>query len=301
LESIAGISVLILPNYGALSDAQASSLRRFVQTGGALIATGRSSLYDEWGQPRPDFALADLLGCHYVALGREGERPRESRSETLHTYLRIGEASPLSGAQSRHEILRGFDETEILPFGGWLGDVTLSDEAEALLTYVPSFPIYPPETSWMREPRTKIPGLILNAKPQKGRVVFLVADLDRRFATDNLPDHGRLLSNLVRWAANGRFPVEIEGPGLIDCRLYRQESRLILHLVNLTSTEGSRGPVDELVPVGPVKVRFNELPALRYRHVHLLVGREKPSVSFDHHQSIVVLPSLLDHEVVVLG
>ena len=296
-----GMSVLILPNYGALSDAQAASLRRFVQNGGALIATGRSGLYDEWGKPRSDFALADLLGCHYVALGREGERPRESRPETLHSYLRIEERSRLGGDQSRHEILRGFDDTDILPFGGWLGDVTFSDGAEMLLSYVPSFPVYPPETSWMREPRTKIPALVLNAQEHSGRVAFLIADLDRRFAADNLPDHGKLLANLVRWAAKGGFPVQIEGPGLIDCRLYRQPNRLILHVVNLTSTEGSRGPVDELIPVGPIKIRFNALAALRYAHVHLLVGREKPSFSLDHHEVTVVLPSLLDHEVVVVG
>ncbi len=30
----------------------------------ALIATGDSSLYNEWGDPRADFALADLFGAH---------------------------------------------------------------------------------------------------------------------------------------------------------------------------------------------------------------------------------------------
>src|SRR5580765_7463411 len=37
------MSVLILPNLGALSDAQAAKVRRFVQAGGALIGTGRTS------------------------------------------------------------------------------------------------------------------------------------------------------------------------------------------------------------------------------------------------------------------
>jgi hypothetical protein len=71
----AGFSVLALPNVGALSDAEAASIRRFVERGGALIATGLSSLYDEWGDPRPDFALADLYGAH--ATGPDsGRRPR---------------------------------------------------------------------------------------------------------------------------------------------------------------------------------------------------------------------------------
>ena len=58
------LTLLILPNVGALSDAQAAAIRRFVERGGSLIATGATSLYNEWGDARPDFALADLFGCH---------------------------------------------------------------------------------------------------------------------------------------------------------------------------------------------------------------------------------------------
>ena len=46
-----------------------ASVRKFVENGGSLIATGESSLYDEWGDPRPDFALADLFGV-------KGGKPR---------------------------------------------------------------------------------------------------------------------------------------------------------------------------------------------------------------------------------
>src|SRR5262249_46344872 len=53
------LRVLILPNIGALSDRQADAVRRFVARGGSLVATGETSLYDQWGEPRADFALAD--------------------------------------------------------------------------------------------------------------------------------------------------------------------------------------------------------------------------------------------------
>jgi len=58
---------LILPNVGALSDSQCASIREFVKKGGALVATGATSLYDEWGDPRQDFGLADLFGAHAPA------------------------------------------------------------------------------------------------------------------------------------------------------------------------------------------------------------------------------------------
>ena len=67
----ANLRTLILPNVGALSDAQSAAIRRFVQKGGSLVATGHTGLYNEWGDPRSDFALADLFACHW-----SGDVPR---------------------------------------------------------------------------------------------------------------------------------------------------------------------------------------------------------------------------------
>ncbi len=53
----------------------------------------------------------------------------------------------------------GFDEADTLPFGGYLPVVTVDPDVEVLATYIPDFPIYPPETSWMRQPKTDIPAI----------------------------------------------------------------------------------------------------------------------------------------------
>jgi len=306
-------SLLILPNYGAMSDALAASIRRFVERGGGLVATGHTSLYNEWGEPRADYALADLFGAH------AGKTPppadalprRRTGSDTQHTYLRLAPElrarvyGPKAGTEpaimaSRHPVLRGFDDTDILPFGGILEPLRLDPHASVLATFIPSFPIYPPETAWIRQPKTDIPGLILNTS-HKGRVAFIPADLDRRFATDNLPDHGNLLANLVRWAANDRIPLQVEGPGLIDCHLYRQENRLILHLVNLTSTGTWRQPMHELISVGPLRVKI-ELPSeVRPRSLQLLVARKKTRFAVRNGWVQFEVSSVLDHEVGVVG
>src|SRR5256885_2255073 len=92
---------------------------------------------------------------------------------------------------------------------------------------------------------------------RRARVAFMPADIDRRYAREHLPDHAALLANIVRWAARADLRITIEGTGLIDCHLYEQPGRLILHPVNLTSEATWRAPVDELIRVGPftVKVR----------------------------------------------
>lgn len=306
-------SLLILPNYGAMSDAHASAVRRFVERGGGLIATGHTSACNEWGEPRSDFALADLFGAHVITAPARAEEPprRRTSSETQHTYLRLAPElrarvyGPKAGAEpaiagERHPILRGFDDTDILPFGGVLERLRVDSSASVLMTFIPSFPIYPPETAWMREPKTDIPGLILN-NSAKGRVAFLPADLDRRFATDNLPDHGNLLANLIRWAASDRIPLRVEGAGLIDCHLYQQENRIILHLVNLTSAGTWRQPVHELIPIGPLRVRIELTPEVRAKKLQLLVTRKKTSFTVQNNWVQFELPSVLDHEVVVVG
>src|SRR5262249_28377301 len=94
----AGLSALALPAVGAMSDAQCAAVRRFVERGGGLVATGPSSLYTERGDARPDFALADLFGAHANGTRRPAAAP-------AHTYLRIA---------TRHPVLRGFDDTDIL-------------------------------------------------------------------------------------------------------------------------------------------------------------------------------------------
>jgi hypothetical protein len=310
------LRLLILPNVAGLSDAQCASIRRFVERGGSLFATGDSSLYNEWGDPRPDFALADLFGAHRVgetpklAGVSEARRGRAGRSTPdSHTYLRLspelraqvdgpksGDEPAISG--KRHPVLQGFEETDILPYGGTLSALRVAPGTVVPLTYVPPFPTYPPETAWMRQPKTDIPGLILS-EHGKSRVAYMPADIDRRYEHEHLPDHGDLLANVVRWAVADDIPLTVEGPGLIDCHLYKQQNHLILHLVNLTSANTWRAPVEELIPVGPIKVKVR-FPG-QQGTARLLVSNASRPVTFAQGMATVEIGNILDHEVLVIG
>ena len=48
-----------------MSENQVAGIRRFVERGGSLVATGDTSLFNEWGDMRSDYALADLFGAHF--------------------------------------------------------------------------------------------------------------------------------------------------------------------------------------------------------------------------------------------
>jgi hypothetical protein len=148
----------------------------------------------------------------------------------------------------------------------------------------------------MRTPKTDIPGLVI-----KGRVAYLPADIDRRFARENLPDHGDLLANLVRWAAADRIPLRIEGRGLVDCNAYTQPGRVIVHIVNLTSAGTWRAPIDELIPVGPFSIKVRLPKGVDGKRIRLLVAGGVGSASLENGWASFELKSILDHEVVVLG
>jgi hypothetical protein len=297
-----------------MSASQVEAARHFVERGGSLIATGETSRCNEWGEPRADFALADLFGAHVIGGQPASIDPatRHSILETQHTYLRLTPElrsrfdGPKAGnepaaAGERHPVLKGFDETDILPFGGMLEPLRVDSGAAVLATFIPAFPISPPESVWMREPRTDIPGLIVNEPHGGGRVVFMPADLDRRFSRDNLPDHGNLLANLVRWAMKDNFLLQVEGAGLVDCHLYQQQNKLVLHLVNLTNAGTWRVPVDELIPVGPLSVRVKLPDGIHGNRTQLLVSKRPPHAKVNNGWTRFELPTILDHEVVVIG
>jgi hypothetical protein len=196
-------------------------------------------------------------------------------------------------------VLTGFDATDILPYGGTLEPLRVAAGATVLATFIPAFPAFPPETAWMREPRTDIPAVVVNEQ-HGARVAFLPADIDRRYAVDNLPDHGDLLANVVRWAARDSIPLRVESPGFLDVELYAQGERLVLHLVNLTGVGSWRAPMEEIVPVGPVAVSVRDSRRSAARTVTWRVGggttRLVPRDGWLH----FTLPTLHEHEMAVI-
>ena len=110
-----------------------------------------------------------------------------------------------------------------------------------------------------------------------------------------------LLANLVRWAAKDSIPLSVQGPGLIDCHLYQQPGRLILHLVNLTSAGTWRAPVDQLIPIGPLQVRVKLPSGIAGRTARRLVSSGAQAITPRQGWAEFELRSILDHEVVVVS
>jgi len=306
-------SLLILPNLALMTNEQVAAVRSFVDRGGSLIATGDSSLFDEMGDPRSDYALSDVFGAHIKKPDSKQEVPAEKMArDAYHTYMRLTPElrsqmiGPKTGKEpvikgKRHPILKGFEETDILPYGGLLQPLKVDAGAEVLMTYIPQFPTYPPEKSYMREPVTDIPGVIIRSNAKGARIAFIPADFDSQFGRFNLPDHGNLLANIIRWSAKEDLPMSIEGAGLVDCHLYQQAGGMVLHVVNLTSAATWRQPLDELIAIGPLKVKIKLPKMVSGKNLKLLVSKQNIVPGVANGFSTFEIKSILDHEVIVIS
>jgi hypothetical protein len=67
LDELDRYKVLVLADQDALGDRQIEKIRRFVERGGGLVATGRTSMLTDWRLRRTRFGLAPLLGIEHPA------------------------------------------------------------------------------------------------------------------------------------------------------------------------------------------------------------------------------------------
>src|SRR5205085_2389839 len=89
-------------------------------------------------------------------------------------------------------------------------------------------------------------------------------------------DQGTVLTNGVRWAANEEQPLRVQGPGVIDVSLWKQQSSITAHLVNFSNPMMMKGPFREILAIGPQKVRVKLPDGVKARQVKFLVGSAKP-------------------------
>jgi hypothetical protein len=280
--------VLIFPNIAALSIGQCAQIRDYVRRGGSIVATHETSLYDEWGERRADFGLADLFGASFG--GAIDARMQNS-------YLRL-ETDPATG--KRHPLLAGLDDTgRIINGVSRVHTKTIGAYPNPPLTLIPSYPDLPMEEVFPRIPRTDIPEVYVR-EIGKGRVVYFPWDIDRTFWEVLSVDHGKLLRNSVEWAANEAAPVTVTGPGVLDVTIWQQASSLTVHLVNLTNPMMMKGPLREFLPTPPQKVRIRLAAGTKVKKVQLLVSGQVPHVEEANGSITLTIPSILDYEVIAI-
>lgn len=287
-EHLATFKTLILPNIAALSEAQCEQLRAFTTTGGNLIATHETSLYDEWGRRRADFGLAALFGASFA--GRV-EAPIQNSYLQLVKEPGTNHYHPLlAGLEDAGRIINGVQCVHVTPNGANL---------HAPLTIVPTYPDLPMESVYVRDTTTHAPGVFLREQGNS-RIVYFPWDLDRTFWEVMSVDHGRLLRNAVVWAHREPQPVTLLGHGLFDLAVWRQQHSMTVHMVNLNNPMMMKGPVREILPSPPQTLIVRPPAGKTVRTVRLLVANRTVTPNRITEGLSIEIPSVAIHEVVAL-
>jgi hypothetical protein len=280
-SDISKYRAVVLAEQTALSDAEAERLRSFVRDGGTLIAAGNTSLFDERGRRRPDFALADVLGAHHVRpvpadfvyLQLEDEALRRAVTAVPIIADHAGVAVSLDGGRTLGRLAepeaRRTDATTVL----W-GDA-------------------PPD--WGHA----YPGLVEN-RFGKGLCRYLAFPV----RCDNVPNIWikRLIGVLVSDAVGSPIVATNAGPG-VEVTLNRQHGRLVLHLCSHYAGDPNRLSVgDNLLSLTGIEVSLDHaragLPEVT-RVVSVPSGTALPNRFVDGRLKFAV-PAFVIHSVIAI-
>jgi len=275
---LAKYKVLILANAACLDDAQQAAIDEFVRKGGGLVASVDTSLFNEFGDARGNFALADVLGVDYRGLP-------DAASDTSHDIdvnfaKSIGsdywekqksvfdfKLNPAGNAALSNERLNTYIGGEPVTFKGPAVRVSPRDGTSVLATLraksVPN--------------ASEIPALTIR-QHGRGQAIYFAAGLDAAYYLYPYPYQRLLLKQAIFSAAAEPPPLMIKAPMCVHTTLMRQSTdsgeRLIVHLFNDLNTTAHHALATDDVPLREETVPIQDIevtiaPQYRFERLHL--------------------------------
>jgi hypothetical protein len=256
-----------------MSQTAAGRLRDYVRGGGNLFATFETSLYDETGVRRNDFALADVFG-----VSAEGKIAGPHRWD----FMKPVAAGPLLSGLKREMIPATFYHVRVKPRTG-----------RALLHY----------TQPLAGRYDGIPGLsdepaLVTHSFGQGSVAYFSGDFGNLIAGFHVPELLQVAENAVRILAPPLVRID-NAPGSLEVVLRSQQEgkRLLLHLVN--STGEMTRPIRKVMPLYNLRIRLDQ--AGDAAKVFTLVRPRQLAWQKDKAGNLqFVLPRVDEYEVVVI-
>jgi len=218
-----------------------------VKAGGGLVASFETSLYDGWGERRPDFALGDLFHASYV-----------SRSpDSAHRIGFAASPHPITVSPKLKSLMGASGNTT---YAGAFARVTALPQSMAPLTGL--------DVAHEKDPALKDWQPLLLSQTGAGRVAYFPAAMDAAYYEAGYPYERILLANAVRWAAKQQSPVLVTAPMCVQAGFFTKEQgsirQTIVHLLNtLNSTTGNGSQQEkeyaireEVVPIAGIRIAF---------------------------------------------
>ncbi len=274
--------VVFLSNVLTLSAGEIAALREYVANGGALIATGATSLYDDQANRMPNFALADLFGVDFVR-----------RGAFSFPYLQIQD-SPFTGSLPRRPIPHYMAMWEVRPNAS---DVQIAATRRNPLIETSGETYYhnnqPPPDADSGEP------VIVYRNVGRGRVIYCAALPESNYARLGHEPYRRLITNMITWAAGELPPVRAEGLLNTEIITNRLGADLIVHLVTGYPQRSVRfgqfrtsDTIEEVVTLSNIRITVPASTTDAYR----VPSGERLLVEHTQNAASIVIPTVGDWE-----
>jgi hypothetical protein len=243
--------VLVLANTASLDNAQCEAIRKFVANGGGLVASLDASLCDEFGDPRKDFALADVFGANHRGVPASDSAPKPEDLDV--NFARNLGPEYWEKRRNVWQLQRTVDfplnspklieliGTQSVLFKGPAVRVAPREGAQVLATLAPHG----------EDKGEPIPAIIANTFG-KGRVLLFAAGIDAANYLYSYPYHRAVLQSALEWSASAPPPIAVEAPMCVHAVSMRQKKegeRLIVHLYNDVNTTANHARPDDDVPL----------------------------------------------------
>jgi hypothetical protein len=271
---------LLLPNIAMLSDRQCQQIHDYVQSGGSIMASFETGLYDENLNQRPDLGLGDLFGVSKAGdvIGTNGNA----------YYGRI---------ERQHPILAGFTDTNWLP--GAQNRLPLKSVQQPVLTVVPGFVQYPPELAYPSPSHTEEPAVVLR-EAGSSRMAWFPGDIERTYWLTGHGDLLRLLHNTIRWITQDESMVHVQGEGFIELFAWETNPGYAVHLLNYTNPNTYHGWIQSIYPLGPQIVQMTLPVGVKVKFVELLSAGQSVPFRVAGEVLSFTIPRLEDYEIAAI-
>ncbi len=292
-KTLAKYRVLILPNAACMSSHSAAVVRQFVKAGGGLVSLHESSLCNEFGDRLPDFQLADVFGAHYKGATDYSARwPNYPEWTELYVGIHPPDLHAITDDPViRSNYRRGSDRLQYI---GWMTNVEAIGGATKLGRRLTA------PVEW--------PFILLN-QANKGRSVYVAADLGQAYFLAPYQYQRRMITRAVEWAAASQPPpITVEAPLCVQCAYYTQQikgtSRMIVHLLNELNTNANRAlpfnnpPMrEETIPISDIQLKFRS-PAVH--NAWLEPEHKLLPIHYSKSGATITVPRLMLHSMVVI-
>ena len=215
LKTIDKYKTVILPDQSYLSKEVLDAIRNFVSLGGGLIASYCTSLRNEKGEQKEEFALSDLFGVSF-----KEEYPYS------YAYIQATDESVKAKINDLPLLTHGpflyVKQKKAQPLCALLHRLNPEESKEGF-----AFGSAPPGKD------TGFPAVSLN-QYGKGRVAYVSGEIFSAYWNDNQVHLKYLIKNLVDLVTSDKI-IEVEAPPAVEVSFFQQGAKLILHFVNYHS------------------------------------------------------------------